>query len=108
MKYQRFLLIIFFIFTCLIVNAKPTYSFFLENDYHSSGQLWGKLANEGLSSVNHLFLWCCDCIMYYARSMGVSYAFLNIMLFVVLQPFLILVFLLLWLYERKRGRLRSA
>jgi hypothetical protein len=84
--------------------AKPHYSFFLENDYQSSGHLFNTLSNEGLRSVNQFFLWCCDCIMYYARSIGVSYAFLNILLFVVLQPLLILIFSGLWLYERRRRK----
>jgi hypothetical protein len=99
-----FLLLLFFL--SLSVNAEPRYSFFLEKDYRSSFHLFSTLSDEGLTSVNHFFLWCCDCIMYYARSFGVSYAFLNILLFVLLQPLLILIFMGLWLYERKRGRLQ--
>ena len=86
--------------------SKPKYTFFLENDYSSSKHLFVTLGSEGTTSVKQLFFWCCDCIMYYSRVCGVSYAFMNILLFVVLQPILIGLFFILWIIERnKRKRL---
>ena len=105
---MRYFCIILLLLFSLIGSAKPRYSFFLEKEYQSSGQLFSTLSDKGLSSTNQFFLWCCDCIMYYARSLDVSYGFLNILLFVVLQPLLILIFMGLWLYERRRRRLAAS
>ena len=88
--------------------SKPTYSFFLEKEYSNSKQLFVTLINEGMSSEKNLFFWCCDCIMYYARILGVSYGFLNIILFVVLQPLLIFLFCMLWMKELKKRKRLSA
>jgi hypothetical protein len=84
--------------------SKPKYTFFLQNDYKSSKQLFVTLSGSGTNSVRELFFWCCDCIMYYSRVCGVTYAFMNILLFVVLQPLLIGLFFILWLRERNKRK----
>ena len=80
--------------------SKPKYTFFLRNDYKSSKQLFVTLSGSGTNSVRELFFWCCDCIMYYAKTFGVSYEFMNLVLFVFLQPTIILILLILYIRER--------
>tara|TARA_B100002052_G_scaffold286295_1_gene300016 strand:- start:398 stop:829 length:432 start_codon:yes stop_codon:yes gene_type:complete len=51
------------------------------------------------------FYWkCVDIIEYIGNLSGVGYELTNIFLFVILQPLLIIVFLILWLKERKKNK----
>ena len=51
------------------------------------------------------FYWkCVDIIEYIGNLSGVGYELTNIFLFVILQPLLIIVFLFLWLKERKKNK----
>ena len=50
--------------------------------------------------INWLFLLCCDAIYWLEAVTGISYEAWNLILFVFLQPLLILVFFCLWLRER--------
>ena len=69
--------------------------------YPSQISLFSELIES--KSTNSIFKWCCDCIQYYAHSMGYTYEEFNIVIFVIIQPALI-VFLLFWcmiLWKRK-------
>jgi hypothetical protein len=71
--------------------------------YPSQISLFSELIES--KSTNSIFKWCCDCIQYYAHSMGYTYEEFNIVIFVIIQPALI-VFLLFWcmiLWKRKRN-----
>ena len=51
------------------------------------------------------FYWkCVDIIEYIGNLSGLGYELTNIFLFVILQPLLIIVFLFLWLKERKKNK----
>ncbi len=51
------------------------------------------------------FYWkCLDIIEYIGNLSGLGYELTNIFLFVILQPLLIIVFLILWLKERKKNK----
>ena len=51
------------------------------------------------------FYWkCLDIIEYIGNLSGLGYELTNIFLFVILQPLLIIVFLFLWLKERKKNK----
>jgi hypothetical protein len=51
------------------------------------------------------FYWkCVDIIEYIGNLSGLGYELTNIFLFVILQPLLIIVFLILWLKERKKNK----
>ena len=52
--------------------------------------------------INDLFWLCVNVMRFICENTGISYEALNIWLFVVIQPALILLFSLLWLNERKR------
>jgi hypothetical protein len=69
--------------------------YFIKGNYNSSGDLFQTLANN----PSRIFVWCCDCIRYYALKLGLTYEQLNIHLFVILQPMLILMFFTLFLIQ---------
>jgi|LakMenEpi03Aug12_release.lakeMendotaPanAssembly.Ray.scaffolds.fasta_scaffold640808_1 hypothetical protein len=75
-------------------------SYYLAKDYASSGELFSALFNH----PGRFFLWCCDCILYYVNLFGMSYAELNIHLFVILQPMLTLLFMGLLRMQTRRVR----
>lgn len=73
-------------------------SYYLRPNYKNSEDLFSALA----SHPDKLFLWCCDCIQFYALKMGITYEQLNIDLFVILQPMLILMFAVLFVIQSVR------
>ena len=50
--------------------------------------------------INWLFLLCCDAIYWMEAVSGISYEAWNLILFVFLQPALIVLFFFLWLHAR--------
>jgi hypothetical protein len=50
--------------------------------------------------INYWFLYCCDVIYWMEAVSGISYEAWNLILFVLLQPLLILIFMVLWLHAR--------
>lgn len=72
--------------------------YFIKEKYSSSKDLFQTLA----SNPSRLFVWCCDCINYYASKLGLTYEQLNIHLFVILQPMLILMFFTLFVIQSIR------
>ena len=67
-------------------------------EYQSQEDLFSTI----VSNPNKLFLWCCDCILYYAKAVGVSYDEMNIFLFVIVQPIMILMFATLFIVQSVR------
>ena len=53
--------------------------------------------------INDFFRWCVEVLVWIGNVTGMGYALTNIVLYVVLQPLLILIFLILWLKERKNN-----
>ena len=54
--------------------------------------------------INDLFNWCVLVLEIMAEATGMSYELLNILIFVILQPLLILIFFYLWIRQRKKYR----
>jgi hypothetical protein len=54
--------------------------------------------------INNIFWVCVDLLHYVCSLTGLSYEFINILLFVIIQPMLILMFYTLWKIERWRRR----
>ncbi len=50
--------------------------------------------------INWLFLLCVDAILWLEKISGISYEAWNLILFVFLQPALIMLFFILWLKAR--------
>lgn len=65
-------------------------NFYLTQNYFNADHLFTVLFN--VTSLHEFFLWCCDCMLYYARLFNLSYEEINIYVFVIWQPFLILLF----------------
>lgn len=64
--------------------------FHMQKSYGSLGELFGVLAK--CTNINKIFLWCCDCILYIAHLMNMTYEEVNIYIFVIWQPYLIALF----------------
>ena len=54
--------------------------------------------------INDLFNWCVLVLEVMAEATGMSYELLNILIFVILQPLLILIFFYLWRRDRHKYR----
>ena len=53
--------------------------------------------------INDFFRWCVEALVWIGNVTGMGYELANIVIFVILQPLLILIFLILWLRERKKN-----
>ncbi len=87
-------------FSGVYTGYRNTLAYELKKDYADSADLFATLAEE----PEKFFLWCCDCILFYANRYGMSYAELNLYLFVIGQPMLILLFGGLFLMQTRRLR----
>ena len=53
--------------------------------------------------IHDFFRWCVEVLVWIGNVTGMGYELANIAIFVILQPLLILIFLILWLRERKKN-----
>ena len=53
--------------------------------------------------IRDFFYWCVDVLEFIGDITGLGYMLANIVIFVFLQPALILLFMWLWLKERKQN-----
>ena len=53
--------------------------------------------------ISDFFYWCVYVLEVIGDVTGMGYALANIVIFVILEPALILLFMFLWLRERKRN-----
>jgi len=53
--------------------------------------------------IGDFFFWCVDVLVFIGEVTGMGYALANIVIFVILQPSLILLFFILWRKERKKN-----
>ena len=54
--------------------------------------------------INDFFNWCVSVLENMAQYSGMSYELIKILIFVILQPLLILIFFYLWRRERLKFR----
>lgn len=52
--------------------------------------------------IESFFYWCVDVLYFVGNLTGIGYYWANILIFVILQPALILLFLFLWLKEKRK------
>ena len=58
-----------------------------------------------MNFIDLVFWWCVDVLKVWGDLTGLGYNLINILIFILLQPSLILLFFTLWLLERnRRGR----
>ena len=61
---------------------------------------YNSMGESGNAVIDYIFMVCVMLLVDLANVLGVSYEFLNIVIFVAVHPLLTLAFLSLWLYER--------
>ena len=59
-----------------------------------------------LSMVNDFFNLCVVILEIIGNFTGLGYEAANLLIFVIIQPSLIIIFYLLWKYEKKRNRFK--
>ena len=57
--------------------------------------------------INDFFRWCVEVLVWIGNVTGMGYELANIVIFVILQPLLILIFLILWLRARKKNKIKE-
>ena len=53
--------------------------------------------------ISDFFFWCVDLLEFIGEVTGMGYALANIVIFVILEPALIILFFYLWINERRKN-----
>ena len=64
---------------------------------------YNSMGNSGFELIDFIFKVCVIVLVDLANLIGISYEAINIIIFVFLQPALILLFFILWRKERKKN-----
>lgn len=64
---------------------------------------YNSMGNSGFEVIDFVFKVCVIILVDMANFLGISYEAINIIIFVLLQPGLILLFFILWRRERKKN-----
>ena len=64
---------------------------------------YNSMGNSGFDLIDFVFKVCVIVLVDLANLIGISYEAINIIIFVFLQPALILLFFVLWRKERKKN-----
>ena len=67
-------------------------------------EAYNSMGNSGFELIDFIFKVCVFVLVDLANFFGISYELINIIIFVILQPGLILLFFILWIKERKKNR----
>ena len=67
-------------------------------------QAFNSMGESGVSWVDAIFRVCVYILVDLSEIIGISYEAINIWIFVIIQPLLILIFFILWRKEKKRNR----
>ena len=62
------------------------------------------MGNSGFELIDFIFKVCVIVLVDLANLVGISYEAINIIIFVLLQPALILLFFILWRKERRKNK----
>ena len=65
---------------------------------------YNSMGNSGFELIDFVFKVCVILLVDLANLAGISYEAINIILFVFLQPALILLFFILWRKERRKNK----
>ncbi len=65
---------------------------------------YNSMGNSGFELIDFIFKVCVIVLVDIANLIGISYEAINIIIFVFLQPALILLFFILWRKERKKNK----
>ena len=64
---------------------------------------YNSMGNSGFELIDFVFKVCVIVLVDLANLIGISYEAINIVIFVFLQPALIILFFILWRKERKKN-----
>ena len=67
-------------------------------------EAYNSMGNSGFELVDIIFKVCVFILVDLANLLGISYELINIIIFVILQPALIILFFVLWRKEKKKNR----
>ena len=113
-KYYNISVLFWVVFTIVVLslgnsetvsNNKKFFPYILQNDYNGVSDISIKFFDINLEKDS--FNYCCDIINYIGNTLGFSYPQMNIIIFVVLLPLIIvnlLTVLILQYFEIKRLR----
>ena len=65
---------------------------------------YNSMGNSGFELIDFIFKVCVIVLVDLANLIGISYEAINIIIFVFLQPALILLFFILWRKERRKNK----
>ena len=65
---------------------------------------YNSMGNSGVELIDFVFKVCVIVLVDLANLIGISYEAINIIIFVFLQPALILLFFILWRKERRKNK----
>ena len=65
---------------------------------------YNSMGNSGFELIDFVFKVCVIVLVDLANLIGISYEAINIIIFVFLQPTLILLFFILWRKERRKNK----
>ncbi len=65
---------------------------------------YNSMGNSGFELIDFVFKVCVIVLVDLANLIGISYETINIIIFVFLQPALILLFFILWRKERRKNK----
>ena len=68
-------------------------------------EAYNSMGNSGFELIDFVFKVCVIVLVDLANLIGISYEAINIIIFVFLQPALILLFFILWRKERRKNKL---
>lgn len=94
--------IVSYFISVFTTNQKDNIHYYKPGGYSSFDEVLFELFNK--STINGLFQWCCDILQYVAIQTGYTYEELNIIIFVILQPSIIIYLIILVFYYRNKLR----
>ena len=65
---------------------------------------YNSMGNSGFELIDFIFKICVIVLVDLANLIGISYEAINIIIFIFLQPALILLFFILWRKERRKNK----
>ena len=66
---------------------------------------YNTMGNSGFELIDFIFKICVIVLVDLAELLGLSYEALNIIIFIIIQPALILLFFILWRIEKRKNKL---
>ena len=77
------------------------YNILIMNKYIDA---YNSMGNSGFELIDFVFKVCVIVLVDLANLIGISYEAINIVIFVFLQPALVLLFFILWRKERRKNK----